>query len=343
MARKFFSAHVRAQCMGVTGDVMVRDSQASGGFWEITQDALADLVRIMLLRCFDEKNFPELYRGVRGARGGQVWMTAFPNLFITVAPAEWKYARPYFLQPYVKCVVSGALLMALHMYYLMRCIWLFLASPFGNKYFIVYEWVMKTEYQGRDTPHWHIAAWILAMGIMKHLEGRTGTAVVSRFVKFLELVFKCDIDVQVGNGRLNYINGYVAKDHDAVDVGLGEYVQKESTSPWLASYRLLCKSSPGLPEVGIRMAQLSEFERSYSHVLLYPPQPRAMTEITGRRLNFSAQMYGFYLQEQRQLCNCGGPVLQSFLAWHRTREYDAQKQCAVFRGGRHQQGTVYVS
>ena len=66
-----------------------------------------------------------------------------------------------------------------------------------------------------------------------------------------------DRDVQIGNGRLNYINGYVSKDHDAVDVGLGEYVQKESTSSWLAAYRLLSKSSPCLPEVAIRMAQLS--------------------------------------------------------------------------------------
>ena len=66
-----------------------------------------------------------------------------------------------------------------------------------------------------------------------------GTAIVSAFVKFLELVFRAEIDVQVGNGRLNYINGYVAKDHDAVDVGLGEYARKDATAPWLATYRLL--------------------------------------------------------------------------------------------------------
>ena len=93
----------------------------------------------------------------------------------------------------------------------------------------------------------------------------------------------CEVDVQIGNGRINYINGYVSKDHDSVDVGLGEYIQKESCSPWLATYRLLSKSSPGLPEVAIRMASLSEFDRSYSHVLLYPPQPAAMTSIEGRQ------------------------------------------------------------
>ncbi|MEC9017920.1 MAG: hypothetical protein VYC29_08410, partial [Pseudomonadota bacterium] len=43
--------------------------------------------------------------------------------------------------------------------YLVRCMWLFLCSRFGHKYFIVQEWCMKTEYQRRDTPRWHMAAW----------------------------------------------------------------------------------------------------------------------------------------------------------------------------------------
>ena len=47
LAMKYFTAQVRAKSLGVTGDVMVRDSQASTGYWEIVRDALADLVRIM--------------------------------------------------------------------------------------------------------------------------------------------------------------------------------------------------------------------------------------------------------------------------------------------------------
>ena len=143
--------------------------------------------------------------------------------------------------------------------------------------------------------------------------------------------------MQIGNGRLNYINGYVSKDHDAVDVGLGEYVQKDATSSWLAAYRLLCKGSPGLPEVAIRMAQLSEFERSYSHVLLYPPQPAAMVDFEGRQANFSTKMYGIYLEEKRQQTTTSTPVADSFLVWHRGREYDPATQSLVFRGGRSQQ------
>jgi len=175
---------------------------------------------------------------------------------------------------------------------------------FPNLYFMCCIWalsfhaasaltlVMKTEYQGRGTPHWHIAAWVVCFGILQRLKGRSGTAVVSAFVKLLEALFHCQIDVQIGNGRLNYINGYVSKDHDAVDVGLGEYVRSNSTAPWLATYRLLSKSSPCIPEVAIRMASLSEFEKSYSHVLLYPPQPIAVLDFDQRKSNFSSRMYG---------------------------------------------------
>ena len=56
VALKFFAAHSRAQHLGVTADVLTRDSQSSTGYWEIVRDALADLVRIMLLRCYDEVN-----------------------------------------------------------------------------------------------------------------------------------------------------------------------------------------------------------------------------------------------------------------------------------------------
>ena len=33
-------------------------------------------------------------------------------------------------------------------------------------------------------------------------------------------------------------------------------------------------------------------------------------------------------------------VVQSFLVWHRTREYDVKTQSPVFRSGGHQQGRV---
>ena len=69
LANRFFSAHVRAKRMNVTADIMARDSQSSSGYWEIVQDSLADLVRIMLVRCFDAEGHPELYKHCRTLRG----------------------------------------------------------------------------------------------------------------------------------------------------------------------------------------------------------------------------------------------------------------------------------
>ena len=74
LANKFFNAHNRAKRMGVTGDVMTRDSQASSGYWDIVQDSLADLVRIMLVRCYDEENYPLL------SKRGDKYLNGLTNL-----------------------------------------------------------------------------------------------------------------------------------------------------------------------------------------------------------------------------------------------------------------------
>ena len=87
LASKYFHAQVRAKRLGVTGDVMTRDSQTSIGYWDIVQDALADLVHIQLRKCYDEEHHPQLFQHCRNLRG-EVWLGAFPNLFLTNAPAE---------------------------------------------------------------------------------------------------------------------------------------------------------------------------------------------------------------------------------------------------------------
>ncbi len=113
-------------------------------------------------------------------------------------------------------------------------------------------------------------------------------------------------------------------------------MQKDAITSWLAAYRLLAKASPCVPEVAIRMAALSEFDRSYTHVLLYPPQPAAMVLLEGRQGNFSSRMYGVYLQEMRQAVAAGHLVWEGFLVWHRSREYDSDTRSVKFRGGMHQ-------
>ena len=115
---------------------MARDSQAS--YWESVRDVFADLVRIMLLRCYEEVNHKQLYHHVRGLRE-QVWLFAFPNLFITIALAEWTFPRPYFLEHYKNYMSACAYIMALHMYYLVRSIWAMLCNKFGHRFFVVLE------------------------------------------------------------------------------------------------------------------------------------------------------------------------------------------------------------
>ena len=66
-----------------------------------------------------------------------------------------------FREPYMNCIFAGAYLMALQMHFLVRCVCVFLSRRVGHRYFAVFEWVMKTEYQGRGIPHWRIAAWII--------------------------------------------------------------------------------------------------------------------------------------------------------------------------------------
>ena len=78
--------------------------------------------------------------------------------------------------------------------------------------------VVKTEYQARQTPHWHIALWVSLHAAPSDIVGDSKDTVRSSFVRWLEEVFgasqRCEaINVQIppGGGRLNYINGYVSK------------------------------------------------------------------------------------------------------------------------------------
>ena len=68
LAEKHFAAQCRAQDMGITADILTRDSQGSSSYWDIVHDSLADLVRIQLERCFDKENHEELYEHCREQR-----------------------------------------------------------------------------------------------------------------------------------------------------------------------------------------------------------------------------------------------------------------------------------
>ena len=148
-------------------------------------------------------------------------MTAFPNLLndITIAQQSGSFAGRILCSP--TSSASWPVRSSWPCTCITWCVWLLLATRHGLKFFVVFEWVCKPECQGRGTPHLHIAARVICHGILERIACRTGTSDVSAFVKLLAAVCQCEIDTQVGNGRLDYINGYASKDHDAVDVGIG--------------------------------------------------------------------------------------------------------------------------
>ena len=114
LAKRYYQAHVKAEREQLPAHVFTRSKQDTTAYWDHEQDALADLVRIMLCRCFDESGYPDLFQHCRGLRG-EVHHCAFPNLFITIAPAEWKFPLPYFLQSYTRNLAGGCYLIAIHM------------------------------------------------------------------------------------------------------------------------------------------------------------------------------------------------------------------------------------
>ena len=61
-----------------------------------------------------------------------------------------------------------------------------------------------------------------------------------------------------------------------------------------------------------------------------------MLDLEGRSQNFTAKMYAYYLEEQRRQLAAGTPVTESFLVWHRTRQYDPNEKQLTYRGGRNQ-------
>ena len=57
-----------------------------------------------------------------------------------------------------------------------------------------------------------------------------------------------DVDIQVGSGFLNYINGYVAQSSDCVDFSAKEYSEADGegaeNTDWKRTYRGLMKGTP---------------------------------------------------------------------------------------------------
>ena len=110
------------------------------------------------------------------------------------------------------------------------------------------------------------------------LRGTTGQSHNSPLIYFLESIGFQTVDVQYGEGFLNYINGYTAKCSDSLDFRLNEHVRQGENSKWRMAYRMLCKYSPCIPEVFCHFASLPLMKRSFQIDVVFAPIQRANWE-----------------------------------------------------------------
>ena len=147
---------------------------------------------------------------------------SYPNLFITIAPGEWRFPmHGALLQAYVKdrSMDAGALA-SIHMYNsIVETIQALLMEQNSQWFNHVYHHLIRLEYQDRGTIHFHVAIWTILKRSPDCYTGRTDpkNPKTSEFHAYLENLFNCHIDVQWTTGRLNYINGYTTKGQDSMD------------------------------------------------------------------------------------------------------------------------------
>ena len=196
-----------------------------------------------------------------------------PNLFITVAPAEWKF--PLHLPTLGGAKDAGELskvqgILTLHMH---EARFLFNKSHFETNYLIVCkksqvlvkglrsifkskskffsevdDYCMRIEFQGRGTLHVHCCVWATiektyGKVLDRHvLHGKSNSDHCSDLVNDLERMFGASVDVQVDDGTghalLQYVTGYASKASDSLQFKSKEYAAKANQcNKWLCTYR----------------------------------------------------------------------------------------------------------
>ena len=145
------------------------------------------------------------------------------------------------------------------------------------------------------------------------LRGTTGSPGESPLLSFLESLGFESIDIQYGDGYLNYINGYVIKASDAIDFRLKEHLRQGESHRWRIAYRMLCKCSPCVPEVYVDFAGLPLMHRSFQVGEVYPPIPKPDIDLDQ---NDSYRLYSHFLSASRR---DDGSILcdESFLRYAR--------------------------
>ena len=239
-----------------------------------------------------------------------------PNLFFTVAPAEWKFQLHegmfgHCQQPDALEKAQAAL--ALHMRHVLaelveKCV-LNKDDPCrapGIK--AVRDYSLRFEFQGRGTLHVHVVAWVVYDQPEQDLSGRSGQAEAkSPLLLYLERLFDSRVDVQCQRGEhclLSYVTGYLSKASDALAFSHKEWSSARDLplSQWRQTYRLLCKRAPLEPEIALEFAAAPLMQSSYRGASTYAPLPWPKAKRDNRSdLNQARKHYLAYLQWNRTL------------------------------------------
>ena len=330
MARSIVATIRQAVKKNLSPEILAQNRQTSSGYWRLEQCYGADIIRQMRLAREDPEKFPKLHAHCHA--GGQERRVDFPNVFITIAPGEWSfplheavfgnYKRPAG-HDNCKDLELCAGLLALHLYNVLTTIFSHLLKSDNEFFDEVYEHVIRVEFQGRGTLHIHVALWALVKA-GQDLRGNTTEGRSSALVAYLESLGFKTVDVQYGEGFLNYIMGYAEKGSDSLDFSLKEHHGEDSANrgvAWRIAYRIMRKHAPLIPEIFVGFAGLPLMKRSYAILELYAPVQGPRMDTSGG--NHSEVAYGHYLRYY------GPNVVRklSFLAWCRRFRVEKGKVC----------------
>ena len=124
---------------------------------------------------------------------------AFPNCFITLSFAEWKFPCASWMRPHLSSLPEGSGVQTLHIYELVVGILRPLLKHQGRFWRRVVEHVLRVEFQGRGTLHFDLALCSVPKGDLKDLVHNTQKDLFSDLGRYLQELFECDVDIRIGS------------------------------------------------------------------------------------------------------------------------------------------------
>ena len=260
-----------------------------------------------------------------------------PELFFTLAPAEWANPLHQGALPPAKDeeLSQHQILLTLHIYNTMQALLRKLVVEEGDALAQcgieeILHWCMRFEFQKRGTIHVHVICWIETVPSIhpEQLTGKTGGH-KSTLVALLESIFQCSVDVQGGkcsNNLLKYVTGYVTKASDALQFRSKDRntsSNAEDATRWRQIYRLLCKRSPLEQEMAMDMFGNSMVRASFTGALVHAPIPGSTAINNDRHLYNAYQQWLVNPRVEGDASHDPAPAKTNFIEW--CRFFDVKK------------------